>query len=323
MRGGYMAKRLLEVKHLKKYFDAKGRGVLHAVDDVSFYINEGETLGLVGESGCGKSTVGNVLVNLLAATDGEAFLDGQNILNLDKTKRRELASVMQIVFQDPYSSLNPKQSVRNILSEPFLIGKIAQGAELDKRLSDLCRLTRIPRDLLNKFPHELDGGRRQTVGIARALALNPKLIICDEPVSALDVSIQAQIINLLMDLQKDRNLTYLFISHDLSVVKHISSRIIVMYLGVIVETAETEKLFENPLHPYTKALLSAVPAIGREKDEERIILEGDVPSPINPAPGCRFYKRCWMAEERCAKEMPVLEDTENTGHNVACHKAFK
>jgi oligopeptide/dipeptide ABC transporter ATP-binding protein len=316
-----MVKKLLNVKHLKKYFDIRGKGMLHAVDDISFYIDEGETLGLVGESGCGKSTVGNVLVNLLTATDGEAFLDGQNILNLDKAKRRELASVMQIVFQDPYSSLNPKQSVRNILSEPFLIRKIAKGTELDKRLSALCQLTRIPEDLLNKFPHELDGGRRQTVGIARAFALNPKLIICDEPVSALDVSIQAQIINLLMDLQKERNLTYLFISHDLSVVKHISNRVIVMYLGVIVETAETEELFENPLHPYTKALLSAVPAIDNGNQTERIILEGDVPSPINPAPGCRFYKRCWMAEDRCAEKMPVLEDTGNRGHSVACHKA--
>jgi len=311
---------LLEVEHLKKYFDVKGKGTLHAVDDVSFYIDKGETLGLVGESGCGKSTVGNVLIGLHTATAGQIRVDGMDVISRSRRDMRDFAKEMQIVFQDPYSSLNPKKTVFGILSEPFQVQHIAKARELEERVRELCRVCRISEDLLDKFPNELDGGKRQTIGIARALALSPKIIICDEPVSALDVSIQAQIINLLMDLQEEHGLTYLFISHDLSAVKHISKRIIVMYLGRIVETAETDELFDHPQHPYTKALLSAVPSIEAGKNTKRIILEGDVPSPINPPPGCRFCKRCWMADKRCAREDPEMLDLGSGSHHVACHR---
>jgi len=311
---------LLEVEHLKKYFDVKGKGTLHAVDDVSFYIDKGETLGLVGESGCGKSTVGNVLIGLHTATGGNVKVDGKDVMSRTRQDMKNFAKEMQIVFQDPYSSLNPKKTVFGILSEPFQVQGIAKGKELEEKVRELCRMCKISEDLLGKFPNELDGGKRQTIGIARALALNPKIIICDEPVSALDVSIQAQIINLLMDLQEEHGLTYLFISHDLSAVKHISKRIIVMYLGRIVETAETDELFDNPQHPYTKALLSAVPSIETGKNTKRIILEGDVPSPIDPPPGCRFCKRCWMADERCAREEPEMLDLGTGSHRVACHR---
>ena len=310
----------LEVEHLKKYFDVKGKGTLHAVDDVSFYIDEGETLGLVGESGCGKSTVGNVLIGLHTATDGSVKIEGKDVLKRSRKDIREFAKEMQIVFQDPYSSLNPKKTVYGILAEPFQIHKIAKGKALDQKIRDLCAMCHIPEDLLGKYPNELDGGKRQTVGIARALALSPKIIICDEPVSSLDVSIQAQIINLLMDLQKEYHLTYLFISHDLSAVRHISNRIIVMYLGRIMETAEEDELFEHPMHPYTQALLSAVPTIENGRDIKRIILEGDVPSPINPPPGCRFCGRCWLADERCRNEEPVMIDVGTGQHRVACHR---
>lgn len=310
---------LLEVNHLKKYFDVKGKGVLHAVDDVSFYIDEGETVGLVGESGCGKSTVGNVLIGLHKATAGEVKIQGKEVTYRSRKNSSALAKEMQIIFQDPYSSLNPKKTVYSILSEPFQIQEKLRGKELRKRVLKICDMCRISEDLLDKFPNELDGGKRQTIGIARALALFPKIIICDEPVSALDVSIQAQIINLLMDLQKDYGLTYLFISHDLSAVKHISNRIIVMYLGRFMETAPVDELFERPTHPYTQALLSAVPTIHGGKDLKRIILEGDVPSPINPPPGCRFCKRCWLADERCEREDPQMVDLGNQ-HRVACHR---
>ena len=317
-----MSKVLLEVKNLKKYFDAKGKD-LRAIDGVSFTINEGETMGLVGESGCGKSTVGNVLVRLLPSTDGNVIFDGKDITKLKGQERKEFCKNIQMIFQDPYSSLNPKKTVRKILAEPFEVQKVCPKSEIGARIEALCRDTNIPLDLLNKYPHELDGGKRQTVGIARALALNPKLIVCDEPVSALDVSIQAQILNMMMDLQAKKGLAYLFISHDLSVVKHISTRIKVMYLGKIVEEALSDDLFTNPQHPYTKALLSAVPSVKSDKDKERIVLEGDVPSPIDPPPGCRVRPRCWMAQDICAKEEPVLEETGQEEHRVACHFACK
>ncbi len=315
-----MANLLLEVKNLRKYFEVKGRGTLHAVDDISFSIEKGETVGLVGESGCGKTTVGNLLVGLLQATSGEIQYSGRNILELDKRERKELCRKMQIVFQDPYSSLNPQKTIHDILSEPLLVQKIAKGAALEKKIQEVCSQTNLSLELLSKYPHELDGGKRQMVGITRALTLDPELIVCDEPVSALDVSIQAQIINLLMDLQRSMGLTYLFISHDLSVVKHISRRIIVMYLGRIMEVSETDEFFENPLHPYSKALLSAVPSILKGKNIERIILEGDVPSPIDPAPGCRFCNRCWMVLDKCRKEEPPLRRFRNLNHSVACHR---
>lgn len=315
-----MSKEMLKVEKLKKYFPVKGKE-LRAVDGVSFSINEGDTLGLVGESGCGKSTVGNVLIGLLPATSGSVVYDGKNILTMKGEERKRLSRDIQIIFQDPYSSLNPKKTIREILSEAYIVQKICPKNEIDDRIAALYKDVNLPTDILNKYPHELDGGKRQTVGIARALSVDPKLIICDEPVSSLDVSIQAQIINTLMDLQEKKKLTYLFISHDLSVVKHISNRITVMYLGKIMEEASSEDLFEYPLHPYTKALLSAVPSIESDGSKKRIILEGDVPSPIDPPPGCRFYKRCWMKQEICSKEEPVLAETGQEGHRVACHFA--
>lgn len=310
---------ILSVRNLKKYFDVKGKGMLHAVDDISFDIREGETLGLVGESGCGKSTVGNVLVRLLPVTAGSVLFEDRDILKEKGKARKETCKKIQIIFQDPYSSLNPKKTVEKILSEPFIVQKTAHKKEIKQKIDALCEMTHFPKELLSKFPHELDGGRRQTVGIARALALNPRLIICDEPVSSLDVSVQAQIINLMMELQEKLKLTYLFISHDLSVVKHISNRILVMYLGKIMEEAQTEELFATPLHPYTQALLSAVPSIDKGKNANRIILKGDVPSPINPAPGCRFCNRCWKAQDICREIEPQLKEYKENDHKVACH----
>lgn len=307
----------LEVKNLKKYFPAKSGGTLYAVDGVSFTVLEGETLGLVGESGCGKSTVGNVLLGLLPATGGEAYLEGQNILAVSGKERKELCNKIQMVFQDPYSSLNPKKTIRQILLEPYIIQKKLTKAEMEEQLKVICERTGIEEALLLKYPHELDGGKRQVVGIARALALGPKFIVCDEPVSALDVSIQAKIINLLMDLQKQLNLTYLFVSHDLSVVRHISSKVAVMYLGKIMEMAETDEIFSNPQHPYTTALLSAVLNINPDLNKQHIVLRGDVPSPIDPKPGCRFAPRCRFAQARCFEELPELEDIA-PGHSVAC-----
>lgn len=309
---------LIKVRNLKKYFHIEGKGELHAVDDISFDILRGETLGLVGESGCGKSTVGNVLMGLLKETEGEMVLDGMNVFKASAKERFELCKQMQIIFQDPYSSLNPRKTVRSILREAYKIHKIAKGSELDKQVETLCADTGITEDLLDKYPHELDGGKRQIVGIARALSLSPKFIVCDEPVSALDVSIQATIINLLMDLQQKRGLSYLFISHDLSVVRHISNRIAVMYLGEMIELAPTDTIFENAMHPYTIALLSAVPRIDVGKKVSRIVLRGDVPSPMNPGEGCRFAPRCWMAQEICKTQSPQLAQTEE-GHWVACH----
>jgi len=309
---------LFEVRNLKKYFDVKGKD-LRAVDDVSFSINEGETMGLVGESGCGKSTIGNLIVRLHEETAGGIIFEGEDITKYNKKEKRSICKDIQMIFQDPYTSLNPKKTVYKILCEPFVVQKIASGSELRKKVHELCEITRIPLELLKKYPHELDGGKRQTIGIARAISLSPKLIVCDEPVSSLDVSIQAQIINLLMDLQKERGITYLFISHDLSVVKHISTRIKVMYLGKIVEEAKSDDLFARPMHPYTKALLSAVPSVRSDQSKDRIILEGDVPSPIDPPPGCRFAQRCWMAKDICLTDEPQLVDAGPDGHRVACH----
>lgn len=313
-----MSETIISVKNLKKYFDVKDRGKLHAVDDLSFDIKEGETLGLVGESGCGKSTTGRVLLRLIPATGGQVIYRGEDVLAAKPAQLKVLRRKMQMIFQDPYSCLDPRKTVRQIIAEPLLVQKLYKGRALWQKVEELMAATGVTAEMADKFPHELDGGRRQRVGITRALALNPEFIVCDEPVSALDVSIQAQILNLLQDLQEKMGLTYLFISHDLSVVKHISQRIMVMYLGRIVEEATSEELFQQPLHPYSQALLSAIPVPKIGKQRERIILKGDVPSPINPAPGCRFAKRCWRAEERCNKEEPVLREVA-PGHRVACH----
>lgn len=308
---------LVEARDLKKYFNLRNKSQLHAVDGVSFQIYPGETLGLVGESGCGKSTVGNIVMRLLQPTSGQLLYRGEDIFAVNQTRSFELRRKLQIIFQDPYSSLNPKQTVKTILSRAYEIQKIAYGKEREKRIYELCETTGIDTNLLNHYPHELDGGNRQIVGIARALSVDPEFIVCDEPVSALDVSVQAKIINRLMDLQKERTLSYLFVSHDLSVVKHISHRIAVMYLGQIVEIAQTDQIFACPMHPYTIALLSAVPRVDIDRKVERIILKGDVPSPVDPKPGCRFAPRCWMACEDCKNCDPKLQELE-PGHFVAC-----
>lgn len=309
---------LIRVRNLKKYFTTKTKAKLHAVDDISFDVYPGETLGLVGESGCGKSTVGNVLMRLLEPTAGEMFFEDQSVFTAAGKEFLQLRKQMQIIFQDPYSSLNPRKTIRAILAEAYKIHHLHSGQELEETLRALCADAGISLDLLNKYPHELDGGKRQIVGIARALSLSPKFIVCDEPVSSLDVSIQATIINLLMDLQKKRDLSFLFISHDLSVVRHISNRIAVMYLGQIIELAETDEIFQNAMHPYTIALLSAVPKVQIGQRVKRIVLKGDVPSPINPSATCRFAPRCWMAQDICSREAPPYEEV-SPGHFVACH----
>jgi len=311
---------LLKAEHLKKYFFISKTKTLHAVDDVNFEVYPGETLGLVGESGCGKSTVGNVAMRLLDRTDGKLYYRGKDIFEMEGEESLNLRKKMQIIFQDPYSSLNPRKTIRAILSEAYVIHKYGTKEEINKAVEDLCTRVQIPHNLLDHFPHELDGGMRQIVGIARALSMDADFIVCDEPVSSLDVSVQARIINLLMDLQKEMGLSYLFISHDLSVVRHISNRIAVMYLGQIVEMAETDELFANTRHPYSLALLSAVPRVSVDKKVNRIVLKGDVPSPINPAPGCRFAPRCWMAQEICKTEAPEMREV-CPGHCVACHFA--
>ena len=294
--------------------------MLHAVDDVSFYINKGETLGLVGESGCGKSTTGRTLIRLLEADEGEVNFHGENILKYGKNQMKTFREHVQMVFQDPYSSLNPRLSVFDLIAEPLTnIDEYRKDKKkLDARVRKLMDVVGLSRRLINAYPHELDGGRRQRVGIARALSVNPEFIVLDEPVSALDVCIQAQIINLLKRLQQEWNLTYLFISHDLSVVKHISSRIGVMYLGKIVELSDYKSIFEHPEHPYTEALLSAIPIPKVGVEREQIILKGDVPSPVNLPGGCRFAGRCPYATERCRQEEPKLKDIGNH-HYVACH----
>lgn len=309
---------LLEVANLRKYFNTPG-GAVHAVDDVSFSINKGETFGLVGESGCGKSTLGRVLIRLINATAGTLRFKGEDILNVSRTRGKELRRQMQIVFQDPYSCLNPRFSVSQIISEPFFAnGLCSNSAEMRTKVLELMDVVGIARRLADSYPHELDGGRRQRIGIARSLALNPEFIVLDEPVSALDVCIQAQMLNLLTSLKKEFGYTYIFITHNMSVVKHLSDRIAVMYLGQIVEMADYRQLFASPLHPYTEALLSAIPVPRMGARKQRITLEGDVPSPINPPTGCRFAGRCRYRQELCLHEMPVLIPRDN-GHSVACH----
>jgi peptide/nickel transport system ATP-binding protein len=310
--------KFLEVKNLKKYYETN-RGTLHAVDGVSFSVEKGETLGVVGESGCGKSTLGQTVLHLRKPTDGEIYFNGEDISNPNKKKRHDLCRHMQIIFQDPFSSLNPRMTVRQIISEPLKIFKAVNSkAELEERVSKLMETVGLAKRFVNTYPHELDGGRRQRIGIARALALEPSFIVCDEPVSALDVSIQAQVLNLMQDLQEQLNLTYIFITHDLSVVKHISNNIMVMYLGVVVERTSSQGLFAAPLHPYTKALLSAIPHSDIDVPRERILLRGEISSPIEPPPGCRFAKRCNYATERCFAEDPALEEIY-PGHEAACH----
>ena len=289
---------LLEVKHLKKYFNSP-KGKVHAVDDVTFKIEEGKTMGVVGESGCGKSTLGRTIIHLQDSTDGQIIFDGKDVTKVDKNGLADLRNDMQIIFQDPYSSLNPRMTIKETIQEPLKLSGKYKGEELEAETERLMKLVGIEDRLALAYPRELDGGRRQRVGIARALALHPKFIVCDEPVSALDVSIQAQVLNLLMDLQESEGLTYMFITHDMSVVKHISDNICVMYLGQLIETCKSDELFENTLHPYSKALLSAIPTVDIHAEKKRIPLKGEIVSPIDPKPGCRFAARCPYATEEC------------------------
>jgi len=316
--------KLMEVKNLKKYFPVASSGFfqkanyVQAVDDVTFDIYKGETLGIVGESGCGKSTMGRLLVTLLDSTSGEILFEGKEVNSIRKNNRKDISKNIQIIFQDPYASLNPRMTIGDIIREPMKINGIASGDELEKKLDILLKQVGLASYHKDRYPHEFSGGQRQRVGIARAISVNPKLIVCDEAVSALDVSIQAQILNLLSDLQKDLGFTYLFIAHGLNVVKHISDRVGVMYLGKLVEIATVDKLYSTPMHPYTQALLSAIPIPNPEKKKERIILTGDVPSPINPPAGCRFHTRCPKCMDICKQSEPNLVELES-GHKVACH----
>jgi len=313
-----MADNILEVKNLKKYFKTP-EGTLHAVDDVTFAIPRNTTLGVVGESGCGKSTLGRCVLRLIEPTSGEVKFDGKDVTKLTAKEMRAMRKEMQIVFQDPYSSLDPRKTVFQAIKEPIVKNKLCPKAEVEKRVIELMELVGLAERLSNSFPHELDGGRRQRVGIARALAMNPKFIVCDEPVSALDVSIQAQILNLLKKLQKQLGLTYIFVTHDLSVVNYFSDNIMVMYLGQIVEMAPTEELFANPMHPYTEALLSAIPVPKVDYKKERILLQGEITSPIDPPNECRFAKRCRFVCDKCRTATPPLREV-SPGHFVACTK---
>lgn len=307
---------LIEVQHLKKYFDVPN-GTLHAVDDVSFKIEKGTTMGVVGESGCGKSTLGTTLIHLQESTGGNILFEGRDVTHLDKKELRAYREDVQIIFQDPYSSLNPRYNIARTIMEPLEIsGRFKSKEEIRREADRIMDLVGIEERLRGSYPHELDGGRRQRVGIGRALALNPKFIVCDEPVSALDVSIQAQVLNLLMDLQEQKQLTYMFVTHDLSVVRHISDNICVMYLGQLVETCSSKKLFEKPLHPYTQALLSAIPSTDVDRKMQRVQLKGELTSPINPKPGCRFAARCPYATAKC-QEPQQLREIES-GHFVQC-----
>ena len=307
---------ILEVKHLKKYFETKA-GLLHAVDDVSFSVEKGETLGVVGESGCGKSTLGRTIQHLLDATDGVILFKGRDVTHLSKRETRDFMKEVQMIFQDPYSSLNPRMTVKQIIMEPLLIDGMKKK-EAEAKVREMMETVGLDTRFENAYPNELDGGRRQRIGIARALILKPDFIICDEPVSALDVSIQAQILNLMQDLQEQLGLTYIFVTHDLSVVKHISNKIAVMYLGNLVEYSETEDLFANPAHPYTRALLASVPTIDLEKAQEIQTIAGEITSPINPKPGCRFAARCPHAMEVCFARQPEMHEVSGN-HLVACH----
>ena len=317
-----MVEPLVSVRNIKKYFDV-GVGMLKAVDGISFDIYPGETFGLVGESGCGKSTAGRTIIRLYEPTHGEVIFNGRNIYQLSRQEMREVRKDFQMIFQDPYASLNPRMTVEEIISEPMEIHKVYKSSkERRNRVMELLNLVGLNEEHALRFPHEFSGGQRQRVGIARALALNPKFIVCDEPISALDVSIQAQVVNLLKKLQDELGLTYLFIAHDLSMVRYISDRVGVMYLGHMMEVAKSEELYQNPIHPYTKALLSAIPIPDPkiQRNRQRIELEGDVPSPINPPNSCRFVDRCPYATDVCRKSTPKLEEIEE-GHFVACHRA--
>ncbi len=316
---------LIDVKNLTKRFPIKGGlwgrtvGHVNAVNNISFSIKRGETLGLVGESGCGKSTLGRTLLRLIEPTSGEVFFNGENVTTMEREKLRSMRKKMQIIFQDPYASLNPRMTVGEILAEPLLIHKLVKHkADIQKEIFKLFDYVQIPKDAINKYPHEFSGGQRQRICIARALAVRPEFIVCDEPVSALDVSVQAQVVNLLMDLQKEFKLTYLFIAHDLKVVEFISNRVAVMYLGNMVEMADAADLYHMQAHPYTKSLISAIPVPDPHHKKERIILEGDVPTPLNPPSGCHFHPRCWKKTDECSATYPAIESIGHE-HEFRCH----
>lgn len=317
-----MERKLLEVEGLKTYFKTPA-GSLHAVDDVSFTLEKGKTLGVVGESGCGKSTLGRTLLGLTPVTGGNVFFEGRDITHVKGRKLKEVRKNMQMIFQDPYSSLNPRMCVYELIADPLRVYKMCKNKDEERaRVSELMDTVGLAARFTFAYPHELDGGRRQRIGVARALALSPEFIVCDEPVSALDVSIQAQILNLLQDLQEEKNLTYIFITHDLSVVRHISDDIMVMYVGCMVEKCPSKQLFAYPLHPYTKGLLSAIPIPNIHVEKKRVLMEGELTSPVDPKPACRFVNRCPYATDRCRSEMPAIEEIM-PGHFVACHNVKK